>query len=543
MTTSGSLLLLLHFVSPIGAQTGMRERTQKGTIEGTVKAADTERPLAAAEVFITNEDTTEPPLVVSTDSSGHYIVDDLEPGRYFVTVVRRGYLPSQFSQHGKSINRTALTLLQGEKLDRINFALVPTVVIAGRVLGEDNEPRVGAVVQALTARYIEGQRRLIVAGQATTNDLGDYRIYGLAPGHYYVCASDQEGHQTIRQPRGARPEQRYVPTFYPSVINFDEAAIVDVQPGRELSGIDVTAVKSHTFHIRGKVLGFGPTAEYTRVQLRAVEEQLGIVHSGRDIAPDGQGRFDFGGILPGSYVICTSSAQKGNFNYAWQTIEVVNSDINDVNLAPGVGMRLSGRVLVEGHEKIDLGKLSTDLLNPNSPVHPWAQVKSDGSFVFYAVGPYVYRIRVSGLPEDFYLESVRLGKVEVVDATVDLGSAEGSPGAFEIVVSGSGARIDGAVRNERGEPASGASVVLVPDSAHSGNIGLFKETTADQNGHFTIRGIRPGDYTLFALDNVEPGAWWDPEFLGRFQDKGEKVKIGANGSERRDLHLILGNPE
>ena len=81
-------------------------------------------------------------------------------------------------------------------------------------------------------------------------------------------------------------------------------------------------------------------------------------------------------------------------------------------------------------------------------------------------------------------------------------------------------------------------VVLVPDLSHRGEADLFKNTTTDENGRFVIRGIRPGDYKLFAWDDIEPGAWWDPEFLSHYERQSEEIEITTNGRVSRDLHLI-----
>jgi hypothetical protein len=217
--------------------------------------------------------------------------------------------------------------------------------------------------------------------------------------------------------------------------------------------------------------------------------------------------------------------------------------VKDVSLAPIPGMQLSGRAVVEGDKKISFSQLNVNLSVPYVPLRPSASVSSDGSFVFHDAGHYVSRLGVSGLPEDFYLKSVRMGNEEVVGTSIDLSGVGGLPGTLEIVLSGTGGQVHGLVRDEKDEPASGATVVLIPDSTHRGEADLFKEATTDRNGGFTIAGIRPGDYKLFAWDDVEPGSWWDPEFLSHYEEKGERVKIEANGSLGVNLRLIPANPE
>jgi hypothetical protein len=537
----GSLALIVLFTVPLAAQRAAVEQTEKCAIEGAVMAAGSGAPLARAEVTISRKDASGPTVAVTTDAAGRYSVDGLDPGRYSLYVDRNGYVPQEYGQRGRSRRGVILVLEPGKKLREIDFRLIAAGVITGRVLGEGNEPRVGAGVYAFTTRYVKGQRHFIVAGQARTDDLGDYRMFGLRPGHYYVSTRDHNQGRTIRRPEGAAPEKRYLPTAYPSALDFEHATIIDVQPGGEVRGIDIVAVKSQTFHVRGKVLGFGPTTYDARVRLEAVGMELEMF--ARDTEPDGQGRFDFGGIIPGSYALSVLLGQNGNFNTASRLIEVGNADVKDANLAPIPGMQLAGRALVEGDKKIDFGQLSVKLSSPYSPILPSAHVGSDGSFVFHSAGHYVYRLGVSGLPEDFYLKSVRMGDEEVAGTSIDLSSAGGLPGALEIVLSGTGGQLHGQVKDEKDELGSGATVVLIPDSTHREETDLFREATADRNGGFSIAGIRPGDYKLFAWDDIEPGSWWDPEFLSHYEEKGERVKIEANGYLSVNLRLISANPE
>jgi protocatechuate 3,4-dioxygenase beta subunit len=536
----GSLALILLFAVPLAAETAAVEQTEKCAIEGAVMAAGSGAPLARAEVTISRKDASGPTVAVTTDAAGHYSVDGLEPGRYSLYVDRNGYVPQDYGQRGRNREGITLILKSGKRLRDIDFRLIAAGVITGRVLGEGNEPRVGAEVDAFTTRYIEGQRHFIIAGQAQTDDLGDYRIFGLRPGYYYVSTREHNWGKTTRRPEGAPPEKRYVPIVYPSAPDFEHATIIDVQPGGEVRGIDIVAVKSQVFHIRGKVLGFDPTTSDARVSLQAVGMEL--EKFGRDTETDRQGKFDFGGITPGSYALSAILLQNG-VNTASRLIEVGNADVKDVSLAPIPGMQLSGHVVVEGDKKIDFSRLSVDLSIPYLSMRPSAHVSSDGSFVFHDAGHYVSRFEISGLPEDFYLKSVRLGGEEVAGTSIDLSSAGGLPGALEIVLSGTGGQVHGQVKDENDEPASGATVVLIPDSTHRGETALFKEATADRNGRFTMAGIRPGDYRLFAWDDVEPGSWWDPEFLSHYEEKGERVKIEANGSLSVDLRLISANPE
>jgi hypothetical protein len=535
MKLLGSLFWLLLFAVPLAAQTAAVPQQEQCAIEGAVTRSGSGLPLDKVEITMDIKGAQEPPLVTTTDANGHFVVANLEPGHYSLRAERAGYVGQTYGQRKKNREGVVLILGPGEKLRGIDFRLVATGVITGHVLGEDNEPIVGAYVQASEFRYSQGRRRLLEGGRASTNDLGEYRIYGLQPGHYYLAASE-ESRGTIRQPSGVKPEERYAPTFYPNVNNLKQAVVVDAQQGGEVRGVDITALRSRTFHIRGRIQGAGSLARYDRLHLLS-ESDFG----GReDRSPDAKGNFDLGGILPGGYVLSVTFWREGKYYAAWRRVEVGNSDVNDVTLVASTWTELVGRMRVEGDKKVDLSKLSVLLLRSSLPwtiAEPSAQVKSDGSLVLHAP-PDAYQVEISGLPEDFYLKSVRLGDQAAPDRNFEVSSGDTPVGPLELVLSPSGGRIDGLVKNAKREPASGALVVLVPDSGHRRQTYLFKETTADQNGRFTLRGVPPGEYKLFAWDDLDPGACEDPEFLRPYEDRGEKVNIEADGRETRELRLI-----
>jgi len=50
-------------------------------------------------------------------------------------------------------------------------------------------------------------------------------------------------------------------------------------------------------------------------------------------------------------------------------------------------------------------------------------------------------------------------------------------------------------------------------------------------GRFRLQGIPPGDYSLFACEDIENGLWQDPEFLQRHEAFERPVRITENGHE------------
>src|SRR6185503_1926865 len=75
----------------------------------------------------------------------------------------------------------------------IQLKLTPQGVIIGRVYDQDGDPVENAQVQVMRYTYPRGGRQLSTVGTGSTNDLGEYRVAGLAPGRYYVSATGRGG--------------------------------------------------------------------------------------------------------------------------------------------------------------------------------------------------------------------------------------------------------------------------------------------------------------------------------------------------------------
>ena len=72
--------------------------------------------------------------------------------------------------------------------------------------------------------------------------------------------------------------------------------------------------------------------------------------------------------------------------------------------------------------------------------------------------------------------------------------------------------------------------------------GLFEfeiDEAGDELGFgFTIHGVRPGEYKIYAWEIVEPGAYQDPDFIKPYESAGEAVSIKESARETVQLKLI-----
>jgi protocatechuate 3,4-dioxygenase beta subunit len=510
-------------------------------IEGVVLKAATGDPLRKAVLALTKVEGRNEPNTATSDANGRFQLKNLEPGRYHLSATRNGYARQEYGQRATHGSGTILTLTAGQHLKDVSFRLTPAAVIAGHVYDEDGEPVAEAEVQALRFQYEKGQRKLTASGAAETNDLGEYRLYGLEPGQYYVSAS-----YNPRQFGSEGPEAGYAPVYYPGSADPSRAAALDLHASDELPGIDFTLVPVKTFNVRGRVYDAVNSRPgiHTMILLepRNADVQRWTMTS-QNFVQDPQGAFELRGVVPGSYYLLAMSTEGDKQYTAREAIEVSDSDMEGVSLVIGPGIDLKGRIRVEGNAALDPNVLNIWLQRREETTMyvggGRASIKPEGTFTISNVADGDFLFDMWDLPEDFYLKAVRLGGSDVLASGLSV-SRKQPPGAIEVVLNPNGGRIDGRVLKED-KPFSGAVVVLVPEEGRRKEERFYKSTSTDQDGQFSIRGITPGDYTLFAWETVEHGAYMDPDFLRPYKDRGKQIRVDEGSKLNAQLESIPAN--
>ena len=249
-----------------------------------------------------------------------------------------------------------------------------------------------------------------------------------------------------------------------------------------------------------------------------------------------QGAFEIRGVVPGSYEVIAVLNDRNNRMTARLPLEdrkLRRSECFARSFRPG--FTLTGRLMIEGQQagtgNQDLPRIRV-MLRPDSAAQiagaaPAAPVQADGTFTLQQVGRDDYRLTVSGMPRNAYVKVARYGATDVLsdglrlDRHADRTSRHRRQHEHGIA--------DGTVQNERQEPEANVTVVLTPDPAHRNRFDLYRTTSTDAMGHFHAEGLPPGDYRVFAWEDVENGAWQDPDFIRPFEDRGRPVRITEAG--------------
>jgi protocatechuate 3,4-dioxygenase beta subunit len=499
----------------------------KCSIEGAVVNSITGEPVRKARVQLTPLGTSQPiPYATTTDASGHYLINEVDAGRYALEAYREGYSNPSFKS-----NRT-FTLEPGQELKHIALKLSPVGLVSGRVFDEDGDPVSNATVDCIGFRYLDGVRRLDTRGRATTNDAGDFRLSISTAGKCAIRATppSKGGYPVHERPIGqahgnaVAAEQEYVSTYYPQTAKPGTASAIDVTPGAQISGINITLLRGATVQVKGQIKSqAAANPAHMSVQLAGwdSENMYTVVDSKRG--------FQFTGLLPGSYSLL---AVGDNGYRARVPIDVSDQNIEGLEVILQPPATIQGRVVFEGKSELKSRLPVLTITETTGMDARSAQVQDDLTFKFDAVTPGSYRLRVEGV-SNTYVKRIRVGEQESPEAPFDV-----IPGAGELTafLSPNAGVIEGSVKNAKDEPAPSVLVTLIPEASRRTR--LHKIAITDQNGHFKIEGIIPGEYKIYAWEQIEEGSYEDPDFMKAHESEGEKVSIKERAHETMQLKVI-----
>jgi Carboxypeptidase regulatory-like domain len=524
--------------SPSGTQ-----KKDECRIAGMVVKLASSEPLSKASVHLQSTEDRTRAISVVTNVGGRFELKAIDPGRYRLTVSRVGYVTQEYGQKKPDDPGAVLALRPGQELKDLLFRLMPSGVIAGRILDEDGEPLPSVNVTAAREVYSEGKRALSMGAMVETNDLGEYRLFGLSPGRYFVSAvypywSRLGGGEDSGT--SAAEQQGYAKMYYPGTADVGKAISIALKSGEEIPSTDILLRKVLVYRIRGRVYNqiTGKPGTGTNVMLMPKtnrREWDSVLHAN---AEKQDGSFDIQEVLPGSYVVTAFWFDQGKIYSTRMPVEVGNADVEGLTLTIAPGININGQIIWDGKPSLEKDELTVRAkpVDLNFGFQRGTRVSSDSSFTLKDVGEGTYHVEVAGQVKDCYLKDVKYGGSSSLDEGFTV--VRGAPATLEITISSHGARVQGTVSEADGLPAAGVWVVLVPEVAHRSEYRLYKTQTTDQYGHFDLRGIPPGKYKLFSWEEVESAAWEDPEFLQPFEQKGERVALQEGDQKAVNLVTI-----
>lgn len=539
---------------------------QTGTarIRGRVVAADTGNPLRRAQVRVTAGDIRVN-RSATTDAEGRYELNDLPAGRYSMVVARNGYVTLQFGQQRPFEPGRPIELAAAQVLDRVDFALPRGSVIAGRVTDELGEPVAAVRMTALRHRYNPtGERQLTPANPGgmyniVTNDLGEFRIFGLMPGTYVVSANPDDGGfvafsgGVMPGAPGGDSTDGYTVTYYPGTVNAEEAQAITVGVSETASAtFALSTARMST--ISGVIrTSAGQPAATARVMLRDRGNFGGGFFRGQPpTGPDG--RFSIPNVPPGEYILDVpgmgnmrpGGGERGET--ASIPITVAGRDITDLVITTTPGAVVSGRIVFEGTSTAN--RPNRVMLQPADPRTPMrmgpddGMVDASGQFrIQGALGRVLLRAMfqgpASGPGVPWSLKSVSFNGLDITDTPIDISSI-GDVNGIEITMTDKVTTLSGTVVNSLRAPAKDYVVVVFPDRLREGVSPqrFIRSIRPDQEGKYQTRALPPGDYLAVAVPSLEGGDEWDPAFRKRMEGAGKRFTLGEGQTATLELQLI-----
>jgi Carboxypeptidase regulatory-like domain len=537
----------------------------RGSVNGTVIVSGTSEPIADADVAIVTPDGV---LETTTDAGGRFALDNVPAGRHTLLIRADGFFiePTTpnipfFARAEVPVNVTA----GGAPVAIPNVSMVRGGTISGKVLDPQGRPLPFVRVQAL--RPSGGTTNSGVMpdfANRMTDDRGEYRMFFVPPGEYVVRAQVQGGRPA--GPVQTRPGQMetLVSTLFPDTTDMAQAGKVVVKPGEEVRGIDIS-VKMEIVNLpppapkpTGGVKISGLVVDGLLPIIGTADLLLGSEADSAPPRPVGSviiggtpGAFEIPNVQPGKYDLFArmphqaGSPGPGGGVLAWgrTTVEVRDQDVDGIRMVVHPSMDVPGVVKIDGKLapaggtlKIGLSATGTAgrLGNYRGILDRTQNPDANGKVTIprAAEGNYQFFIQAA---DDLYIADVRQGDTSILASGIDVRNA--APAPFEMLLASGGSTVEGVVSNADKSPVNGAMVLLVP--ADKQLFRAYKTATAGADGKYAFRGVRPGEYKVFAgPPGALPPGGLTLELLSTIEPRGTSVTVKAGASAVADVGVI-----
>ena len=495
---------------------------------------------------------------VVTDPRGRFIFSSVASGEYVVVARKRGFYDGAFGKRRPNGLPMPITLGAGQATSDMQIELFRAGVIVGSVFDEANEPVIGARVVAIRRFYAGGDWHFFTAGNVTTDDQGRYRVHGLEPGEYIVTTPTAQLNVEVPDeplsgsgvPFTESRDQAYPTLFYPGTRYSLLSLPVLVGSGETKYAVNFqwtpVPARAVSGRITGGILG-GEVVKLVPIDTREVgiANEAAVTISAPDgtfsfeRVPAGEYRLEAGGVFGPPRIVDVNSPDGfglSGIHWGRERVNVLDEDVRDLNVEMRTGRPVSGRVTAPAG--VSWTRMSIAIV-PAVPglTRATAPPITDGRFETVPLVPGDYFIRVTGLPQGFYLDGITVSGEDALDAAVALGGLDDP--RISIRLTNQPTTILGSVRDTRMIPASGAAILVLPTTASEWSPNRSRQTRASMNGQFAVAGLPAGDYIIIAIDEALAEGLQDERWIAQLRTLGTRVSLKAQ--ETRTLQLRLSS--
>lgn len=511
------MLCTLLLVLQVGAQTqaapprdAVAPTIAPTSISGRVTEQGSGQPLPRAVVTLSMSDRSRYFEAVA-DDEGRYEFTDLSAGDFVIWAgppeLHATHLPQVFGEPEPMDSfvfpRANLRLQPGEGRTGVDMALARALAIEGRIVDPWDEPMAG--VDVLLTR-MNGSP---LSTRVNSDDRGEFRLFGIAPGRYRVCAAPSNRFADAPSDDAGR----LVRTCHPGSVSESGANDV-VLTSRDATGIDIRMQRSRAYSLSGMVRdALGNPAADAFVGAYSLDDRVSAS------ARTSGGEFVVRGLTPGRYLV-TAAAGFSPMPEQWTGgrepemgfVQVeVDGDLSGLTIALAKAHKLSGRVIFNGLPAPPVKQLrlvvqtrpasEMNRVIPSRP--PFSPVDENLNFTLTGLFRVPLAVGIHGVPDGWALEAVRYDGRDITDIATDFGAPADSR-ALEIVLTNRVARPVVKVTNEQGRPVTSYRVVVLPANParwKSASWSTGEEPALD--GTAKVGPLVPGNYLIAALQPSE----------------------------------------
>jgi hypothetical protein len=500
------------------------------------------------------------PPTTTTDQDGKFSFKDVSPGNYTVRVQKEGFFGKAEGGFNPATAAIDVDVVAGRTADA-NPSMIAGAIIGGKIFDEKGQVMSNANVQAFTVAYAFGRATLAPQVSKVTDDRGEFRLFWVPPGDYYLAVTTPPVAPAPGVPAAASPLR----TYYPGVTDIAQARMITVSGGEDMAGMNFPTHSVRTFKVSGHVNSLIPPPP-TQLGAPGVSAAALFMLNRDAAAPDdangrqvgvvpllpSAGQFEISNVMPGVYELLARVADPaaqvaGGLPLAWgrARFEVQDMDVTNLSIVVSPSSEVTGTLSAATGVKLP-PSLRVQLLPDDASIRVpafqavlarSAMVGSDGTFKFPAVPEGHYRVMtVAGLTPDLYLSDVQHKAASVFHGGFDVRPGQNDP--IQLLVGSGAGTVSGVVGDGASKVVAGATVALLPDSAQRENLALYFSAATDAAGQFVIRGVPPGDYKLFAWESVRPFAYQNVAFIAKHENRGRFIHVEQDSTVKAELTII-----